>query len=69
MLSIVGMCLLKLAMDYIPADRKLKRNSMIVCAAFFMTIGMFLFGLVSVQAIMDDINSKELKGINNSTCI
>lgn len=46
---------MKIAMDYIPAVHTFKRRFLAVAATLFMIIGSFLFGLVIVQSIMDDV--------------
>lgn len=63
------MCLLKISIDYIDAEKRVKRNFLMTCSILFMLIGAFLFGLVTVQSIEDDIGGKQAVPLNQSVCL
>ncbi|XP_067944842.1 sodium-coupled neutral amino acid transporter 7-like [Watersipora subatra] len=60
-----GMCLMKIALDYVPSSKLFKKRFFITAAVCFMFLGAFLFGLVTTQSIMDDISKPPQ---NTSTC-
>ena len=62
------MCLMKIAFDYVPCAEIHKRRLFMAAATMFMVIGSFLFGLVTVQSIMDDV-SKDSSSSSNTTSI
>lgn len=67
--TIAGMCLMKIALDYVPAPRKYKRIFFVLAASCFMLIGSFLFGIVTVQSIMADANPSPQPITNASHCL
>ena len=63
-----GMCLMKISLDYIPSAAKLKRYFLGAAALCFMLIGAFLFGLVAVQSVMDDVKPETHNSPVISSC-
>ena len=61
------MCLVKIAMDYVPATQVWKKRFFMLAAACFMLIGAFLFGFVTAKSIMDDVNAAPSKPIQNAS--
>ena len=59
---------MRIALDYVPEEQKTKRICYSIVAALFMLIGAFLFGLVTAQSIMDDVQGSQSATINNGTC-
>lgn len=60
---------MKIAFDYVPSTAIHKRRLFMAAATMFMIIGSFLFGLVIVQSIMDDVNKGDSSASSNSTSI
>lgn len=61
---------MKIAMDYVPSTEVYKRRFFYTVATLFIVIGSFLFGLVTVQSLMEDTQKTSGPPANSSSsCI